>query len=74
MKQVETYHHMAEGRSMLTTGEKYTGNQMYAGNGVTRFCALCGDHKLMIGGHLKHVMGLRQWVCGKHPKVKSCNT
>lgn len=53
----------------LTTGEMYTGNQSFQGLGVVKWCAICGTHKEQGGGHIKHVMGGRHWVCKKHPKV-----
>lgn len=52
----------------LTNGEDYEGIQEYRGMGSSRWCALCGTHKPLLGGFLKHVMGGRHWVCAKHPK------
>lgn len=52
-----------------TDGTEYISDTRFAGNGIMRFCALCGGHRATGGGHLKHVMGLRQWVCKQHPKV-----
>ncbi len=49
-------------------GVLYEGNQQYAGAGIMRYCPLCGKHRATGGGHLKHVLGLRQWVCKEHKK------
>lgn len=56
-------------RGRLTTGETYTGNQQFAGAGQQRYCGLCGTHKPHAGGHIRMVLGLRTWVCSRHPKV-----
>lgn len=56
-------------KAKLTTGEAYTGNQQYQGVGVVRWCAICGVHKPQLGGTLRHVFGVRNWVCVKHKKV-----
>lgn len=45
------------------------GNQQYAGAGIMRYCPLCGKHRATGGGHLKHVLGLRQWVCKSHQRT-----
>ena len=49
-------------------GTYYTGNQQFAGTGVTKWCCLCGTHRLQLGGTLRHVLGARQFVCARHPK------
>jgi len=36
---------MTTPKARLTTGQPYTGQQMYAGNGVMRSCGKCGKHK-----------------------------
>lgn len=53
----------------VTTGEEYTGNQQFKGMGLTRSCALCGQHRPIGGGFLKHCFGGRHWVCSRHPKA-----
>ena len=53
-----------------TDGTLYEGNQQYAGAGIMRYCPLCGKHRATGGGHLKHVLGLRQWVCRDHGAKK----
>ncbi len=30
---------------------------------MTRMCALCHKPKPALGGKLRHILGLRQWVC-----------
>jgi hypothetical protein len=55
--------------AMLTTGEPYTGNQMFKGMGTARWCALCGTHKQQLGGTIRFVLGGRNWVCSMHKKV-----
>lgn len=52
-----------------TDGTLYEGIQRYAGNGIIRYCPLCGKHRATGGGHMKHVLGLRQWVCHQHPRT-----
>lgn len=52
----------------LTNGERYTGNQTYAGLGIVRFCPKCNIHKSISGGHIASIMGGRHWVCNLHPK------
>ena len=54
----------------LTDGTEYTGNQQYKGAGIQRYCPVCGCHRNQLGGTIQRVMGLRQWVCVRHPKVK----
>lgn len=56
-------------RGRMKDGTVYTGNQQFAGGGVQRFCPICGTHKPHAGGHIRMVLGLRSWVCSKHPKV-----
>lgn len=56
--------------SRLTTGEEYTGNQMFKGYGTKRYCAKCECHRTTGGGSFQRVMGLSQWVCKQHPKAK----
>jgi hypothetical protein len=67
----DNYDHRQPGdyTAMLTTGERYTGNQQFKGTGLTRWCALCGTHKSQLGGTLRSLFGGRHWVCVKHPKV-----
>lgn len=60
-------------KATLTTGEEYTGIQQYAGIGIVRWCAMCGVHKPQLGGTMRHVFGVRNWVCAKHPKVGGKN-
>ena len=55
--------------AVLTTGETYTGNQQFKGMGLARSCCLCATHKSQLGGTLRFVLGGRNWVCAKHPKV-----
>jgi len=45
---------------------EYEGNQMYLGMGIMRWCALCGTHRAVSGGTLRHVLGARHWVCHRH--------
>jgi hypothetical protein len=40
-------------KAKLTTGEAYSGNQQFAGNGTQRSCGKCGKHKA-VGGMKKH--------------------
>lgn len=62
-----------ERKSMLTNGEEYVGNQEFAGLGKMRWCALCGCHRHHSGGHIKFVLGGRNWVCARHPKAVGPN-
>ena len=57
----------------LTNGDEYTGNQQFKGNGILRWCALCGTHKTMGLGSIQRVLGLRQWVCKQHKKPGAGN-
>jgi len=50
----------------MTDGTEYVGNQQFKGNGVVRWCALCGVHKPVLGGTIRHCFGDRHWVCIKH--------
>ncbi len=54
----------------LTTGELYEGNQQFKGMGLQKYCHLCGQHRNQLGGSIQSVLGLRTWVCQRHPKVK----
>jgi hypothetical protein len=56
--------------AVLTTGEMYTGNQQFKGMGISRWCCLCAKHKDQLGGSIRFVLGGRNWVCSKHPKVE----
>lgn len=61
---------MTEARTArMKDGSIYEGNQQFQGSGIVKYCPLCGSHKPQLGGHIKHVMGMRTWVCAKHPKV-----
>lgn len=53
----------------FTTGEAYEGNNTFKGQGIVKWCAVCGKHRAQLGGGLRHVMGVRMWVCSDH-KVK----
>lgn len=52
----------------MKNGEAYTGNQMFQGLGVSKWCAKCGVHRSVGGGHIAQAMGGRHWVCAMHPK------
>jgi hypothetical protein len=47
------------------------GNRQYVGSGIMRYCPLCAAHRATGGGSMRHVMGLRTWVCKKHTKEKT---
>ena len=47
------------------------GNRQYVGSGIMRYCPLCMAHRATGGGSMRHVMGLRTWVCKKHTKEKT---
>lgn len=34
----------------MTTGERYSGNRMFAGNGVVLWCCKCDQHRAVAGG------------------------
>jgi len=50
----------------MIDGTEYSGNQQFKGNGIVRWCAICGSHRQQLGGTIKFVLGGRQWVCEKH--------
>lgn len=47
------------------------GNQQYAGNGVVRYCLICGCHRPHAGGRMKAIAGGKHWVCNKHEKKET---
>lgn len=62
----------AEGPDVQVThthgSAEYEGNQMYRGMGIMRWCALCGTHRTVAGGTLRHFLGARHWVCRRHTR------
>lgn len=36
---------------------------------MTKWCNMCGCRRPSVGGHLRQVLGLRIWVCSKHPRT-----
>lgn len=54
----------------VTTGQPYTGNQAFKGNGLHRSCAACHQHRITTGGHSSPRHG-GLWICADHPKPKT---
>lgn len=70
MSKVDTDEHYPP--AMMQNGEPYTGNQMFQGMGVAKWCAKCQTHRSVGGGQIIPILGGRHWVCSMHPKkVKS---
>ena len=54
--------------------EPYTGGiQQFKGNGVVRYCLICGCHRPIGGGFLKSMAGGKHWCCVKHNKLVAAN-
>lgn len=53
-----------------TEGLPYEGNQQFRGNGIVKWCAICGTHRPQLAGTIQYVLGGRNWVCNRHPKAK----
>ena len=56
--------------SMNADGTPYTGNQMFKGQGIVRYCLLCDAHRPQLGGKLRAIAGGKHWVCNLHLEKK----
>lgn len=48
----------------------HEGNNQFKGNGLVKWCALCGVHRPIQGGFTQWVLGGRHFCCAKHPNPK----
>lgn len=47
----------------------YEGNTRYMGNGLSKFCAKCNEHRpYLAGGAYVGPKGMKYWVCKLHTK------
>lgn len=66
----------------MTTALRHTnsvfheGNNQFKGQGISKWCALCGVHRPIQNGTIQHVLGGRHFCCAKHPDPKDakCKT
>ncbi len=60
----------------ISNAVPYEGNDMYKGNGVMKWCVMCGTHRMIQGGSIQTVLGSRHFCCSKHPNPKAikCKT
>lgn len=57
--------------SFNADGTPYEGNQMFKGQGIIKWCAICTVHRPLLGGRLRNMMGGKHWVCGQHLEKKN---
>lgn len=55
---------------MRVAHSQYEGNTQYMGNGLTKFCMKCQEHRAYVpGGVYLGPKGMKYWVCPRHVKL-----